>query len=155
MVAILRSIGGVFVGVLAGCLVVFLIELPGFVLHPLPPGVDPSNNEALRAHVARAPLAAMVLVGVAWTIGPAAAALVAGLIARRALVVYGLIVGAIFVAFDLMNILAFPHPAWLIVVGVAGPLAGGWLGALLAQRLISKTPIEPQPYDMRQKNMAC
>jgi hypothetical protein len=63
MVAILRSIGGVVVGVLAGCLVVFLMELPGFYLHPLPPGVDPSNSEALRAHVARAPLVAMALVG--------------------------------------------------------------------------------------------
>jgi hypothetical protein len=84
-----------------------------------------------------------------------AAALVAGLIARRALVVHGLIVGAIFVAFDLMNIFAFPHPTWLIAVGIVGPLVGSWLGALLALRTISNTPTGPQPYDMRQKNMAC
>jgi len=66
-----------------------------------------------------------------------------------------MIIGSIFVAFDLMNVFVFPHPAWLTLVGVLAPWATGWVGSSLAERMFSPRSPGPKPYDMRKKNMAC
>jgi hypothetical protein len=150
----LRSILGIVLGVIAGGVVVGLIEATGMLIHPPPPGVSMFDTAAMKEHAAKAPPAALVPVGVAWTIGPFVAALVAALIAGRAHVLHGLVIGAIFVVLDLINIVSFPHPLWLTVVGVLAPPLSGWLGAALARRL-GRASAGPAPYDMREKNMAC
>jgi hypothetical protein len=151
----IRSILGVLAGVVAGGIVVALIELPGMVLHPLPEGIDTTDQAALKSHFARAPLAALVCVAIAWTIGPLVGSFLAALIARRAFFNHGMVVAGIFLMFVIMNLRAFPHPTWLGVTGVVAPLAMGWVGSSLAERLASRHARGPLPYDMREKNMAC
>jgi len=153
--AIARSVLGVVGGVLAGGIVVALIEIPGTVLHPLPPGVDMADAEVLKAHFARAPLGALIGIAIAWSVGPLVGSWVAASIARWAFFAHGVIIGGIFVAFDVMNIRSFPHPTWLAVVGVLGPLVMSWLGSSLAEWLLAPRSPDPKPYDMRKKNMAC
>jgi len=80
--AIVRSVLGVVAGVVAGGIVAFLIEIPGMFLHPLPPGVEVADAAALKAHFARAPLAALIGVAIAWSVGPLVGSWVAALIAR-------------------------------------------------------------------------
>jgi hypothetical protein len=151
----LRSIFGIILGILVGGIVVGLIELPGYFIHPPPPGFDMSDPEAMKSHFAKAPLAALAGVGIAWTVGPFVAAWLAATIARRACLVHALIVGAFFLLMDVLNLLSFPHPAWLAAIGVVAPGLAAWLGGVLAQRMSSPRPPGPQPYDMREKNMAC
>ncbi|MCI0356869.1 MAG: hypothetical protein L0211_00080 [Planctomycetaceae bacterium] len=153
--AIARSILGVLVGVVAGGLVVFLIEVPGMRFHPLPPGVTMSDTEALKAHFAKAPFVALLGVGIAWTLGPLAASWVAASIARWAWFGHGMVIAGIFAALDVMNIRSFPHPTWLVLIGVFAPFAMGWLGSALAEWMFTPRRPDPQPYDMRKKNMAC
>jgi hypothetical protein len=150
-----RSILAIVVGILVGGLVVGLLELPGYFIHPLPPGFDMANAEALKGHFAKAPLAALVGVAVAWSIGPFVGAFLAAFIAQRAFLAHGLLIGVFFMAMDLINIFSFPHPTWLLLVGVIAPLVSGYLGASLAARFTRPPPTSPQPYDMREKNMAC
>lgn len=150
-----RSILAILVGTLAGGMTVGLIEVPGMLLHPVPPNIDLSDTEALKARAARAPFAALLGVGIAWTVGPLVGSFIAAAIARWAWFAHGMIIAAIFVALDVMNIRAFPHPTWLVLVGVIGPLASGWFGSALAERTFSPKPTGREPYDMRQKNMAC
>src|SRR5688572_21651491 len=113
-----RSILAIVGGVLLGGISVGLIELPGYVLHPSPPGLDTSDRAALGRHFENAPLPARLLVAVGWTIGPLVGGLVAGAIARRAFLLHGLVIGVIFLLLDVVNIVSFPHPVWLAVVGV-------------------------------------
>jgi hypothetical protein len=153
--AIVRSAVSVLAGVVAGAFVVFLIELPGMMLHPLPPGVNLSDTEALKAHMAKAPFVALLGVAIAWTIGPLVASWVAASIARWGYFGHGLVIAGIFAGLDVMNIRSFPHPTWLVVVGVFAPFAMGWLGSSLAEWMFAPRRSDPQPYDMRKKNMAC
>jgi hypothetical protein len=113
----IRTIVGIVIGILCGGIAVFLIELPGMILHPLPPGTDWQNSEAVSAHVRNAPVALKLIVLVAWALGPLVGSLVACWIARRAFVVHGLIVGVIFALLDLANLVSFPHPVWMWVGG--------------------------------------
>jgi hypothetical protein len=151
----LRSIFGVIAGVIVGGITVGIIEIPGILVHPLPPDFNPNDAAALRAHITSAPLLAMLFVAIAWFVGPLVGAWLAGIIARRAFLVHGMIVGLFFLAGDLMNILSFPHPAWLIAVGVVAPLVAGWLGANLARRTCGTKTAVRLPSDLRERNMAC
>jgi hypothetical protein len=150
----LRSILAIFLGVLVGGIVVGLIEIPGYFIHPAPPGLDMKDAAALKRHFEKAPLAALAGVGVAWAVGPFVGAWLAALIARRAFLIHGLIVGAIFVFLDVVNLLSFPHPLWLAIIGVLAPPISSYFGATLAARM-TRPPSIAQPYDMREKNMAC
>jgi hypothetical protein len=151
----IRTIFALFAGIFVGGCVATAIEVPSMMLHPLPAKTEASDLAAFRAHVASAPLAALLFVAAAWCAAPLAAAFVAGAIARRHFLFLGLAVAAVFFAMDMMNITAFPHPGWLIALGIVAPVIFGILGAHLASRLFGPSTSGPQPYDMRQKNMAC
>src|SRR5437879_13386853 len=113
-----RSILGFIAGCFAGGVVAFLVEIPGMFIHPLPPGANMSDPETLKSHMANAPLAALLGVAIAWTAAPFVAAMVAGLIARRAFLVHAMVLGIFFVVMDMLNVVSFPHPTWLIAVGI-------------------------------------
>jgi hypothetical protein len=151
---ILWSILAVFLGVLAGGIVVGIVEIPGYFLHPPPPGFDMNDLEAVKAHAAKAPLSAQLGLALAWGLGPFAGALVACLIARSSYWIHGTIIGAIFLLADVSNYW-IPTPLWLMVLGVILPAVTATLGAAIAQRLIPPKTGKPQRYDMREKNMAC
>jgi len=150
-----RSILSIFLGVLAGGLTVFLIELPGMILYSPPPGTDLSNPKVMEDFLAKLPVLALSGVAIAWTIGPFVASLVACLIARKNLMLHGMIVGIVFLVLDAINLVTIRHPTWLAAVGIIAPPISACLGAIFAARLITPRPSVPQPYDMREKNMAC
>jgi hypothetical protein len=147
----LRSILGIVAGFVVGAVVVGLIEAAGLLFHPLPPGIDLSDNKALREHLAKAPPIAMVPVGIAWFVGPLVGSWLAAIIAGRG--GPALAIGVLFLAADITNLISFPHPLWLVIVGFLAPLAAAWMGASCATPTARAT--RPLPYDMRKKNMAC
>jgi hypothetical protein len=147
-----RTVLGIVVGFVVGVILVGLIEIPGYFLHPIPPGFDMNDPAALRAHMTKAPLAAIACVAIAWFVGPLVASWLAAFIGRRRSA--ALVIGIVFLAADITNLASFYHPLWLVLVGLLAPLAAAWLGALLAGRM-SGSSSGPKPYDMRDKNMAC
>lgn len=154
MKPILWSILAVFLGVIAGGIVVGIVEIPGYFIHPPSPGLDMNDMEALKAHAAKAPFLAHLGLALAWGLGPLAGALVACLIVRRRYWVHGAIIGGIFILADVANYW-IPTPLWLMVLGVLLPPVTATLGAAIAQRLFPPKTNSPLPYDMRERNMAC
>ena len=114
-----------------------------------------NDMEALKAHAAKAPPLAMADVALAWAAGPFAGTLVACLIARKKYVIHGLIIGVIFAALDASNYWMFPHPNWLMVVGIVFPFLTSCAAAAIAGRIFPPKSCPHQPYDMREKGMAC
>jgi hypothetical protein len=149
-----RSILAILAGIVVGGFLAFLVEIPGMLIHPLPPGADIRNPDVLKSHMASAPQAAHVLLAVAWTLAPLAGSWLAATIARKMKLVHAIVVGMFFLAMDMMNVRNLPHPMWLNVVAVVAPIAACWLGGLLAEKT-SRRMGGPQRYDMREKNMAC
>ena len=132
----MRSIGRSILAVLGGglvCgLVVFAVEALSSRIYPLPPGVDPSDPEALRAAVAHLPLGAFLFLLLAWFLGVFAGAWVAARLAPSSPFVHGMIVAGLVAASAVVNLALLPHPAWMWVAGPLVILAAGWLGSRLA-----------------------
>lgn len=154
MKQVLWSILAIFVAVVVGGITVGIVEIPGYFIHPPPPGLNFSDMEAMKAHAAKAPPLAMALVALAWAAGPFVGTLAACLIVRKKYVVHGLIVGTLFALLDVSNY-AIPHPLWLMVAGIVLPFLTSYAAASLANRLFPPKACPHQPFDMREKNMAC
>lgn len=132
MKPVIRSIVAILLGsVLAGVLIAVL-ESAGHLVYPPPPGLDPGDIEALKAAMADIPTGALLLVLLAWGVGTFAGGWLAAGIARRAPTVHAMIVGALFLAAGVMNMLMIPHPRWFWFPGVAVFLPAAFAGARLA-----------------------
>ena len=147
-----RCLFAVIAGFVVGVIVVILVQIPGYFIHPPPANFNVSDAAAIKAHMAKAPLPAMLPVAFAWFAGPLVGSWLAAIIARRPFP--ALIIAVMFLGADTWNLASFPHPLWLVMVGLLAPLVATWLGVSLATRMINP-PAGPQPYDMRKKNMAC
>ena len=129
----LRNVLGVIAGIVVGIAVVSAIEFGGHQIYPPPPGIDPMDPEDLKAWLEVMPIGAMVAVLIAHAVGSFAGTSAAVLAAqRRALP--GWIVGAVFLAFTVMNLFMIPSPPWFI----AADLALVVLAPVLAVRLFSR-----------------
>ncbi|HJS07785.1 MAG TPA: hypothetical protein VJ809_08990 [Pirellulales bacterium] len=144
---------------MAGVFAEVIVDLAGYFLHPPPPDLDANNAEAVKAFLDQAPPLALVCLAISWTIGPLVGSFVAAAIARWAWFAHGMMIAAVFLALVVANVRSFPHPTWLVLVGVFGSLAAGWIGSSLAEWMfaprIQEPKPDPKPYDMRKKNMAC
>lgn len=138
-----RRVIAVLLGVVVGVVTILATETAGAYLFPLPGSPDLHDREAMRAAMAQISPWALLLVAVGWFVGTALGAGVASRVARRG---QGseppdrpapgggnsraaVIVGALFLASGVVNLLTLPHPAWFWVVGLLTFPAGAWVGA--------------------------
>jgi hypothetical protein len=124
-----RKIGGVFLGLLAAGLVVALVEGLGQWAFPPPAGFDPKAPD-----LSLVPLPAILSVALAWVLGPLTGGLVATWVGKPKGPVPALVVGMVFLAADIANLVLIPSPLWLWVVGLLAPLPAAWLGFAWARR---------------------
>jgi hypothetical protein len=129
----LRTILGVVLGLVVGLLVIFTVEGVGHTLFPPDAEVnltDPNEMAQVMSHVSRE---AKVMILLAWTLGLLFAAGAANLIAGRRAPA-GRITALVLLAFGVWTMVVTSYPLWL----TAGSLAGGLLGAFLADRAFGK-----------------
>ena len=118
----LRAIIGTVVGCVVAIAVITGVEMAGAALFPRG-DADLRDPEGMKALVAGMPMAAKLMVLAAWWLGAAVGGWVANRVGRTtwpALVV-GLVIAAAVVA----NVMMLPHPLWMQIAGVLGPLAIG------------------------------
>src|SRR5262245_1408822 len=151
-----RSIVSIVLGFLAGAFVVGLLEAAGHLMYPPPPDINVHNPEQLKAIIEKLPIGALIMILVAWSGGSVAAGLVDDLVAKNRNATHALIVGCLQMLAGGVTMLMIPHPSWFIVTSFLIVVPAAWIGAMLAG-LIQRSPpaAGPQPYDMREKNMAC
>lgn len=133
--SILRSVLAVIAGVLAGGVVVAVIQNISSGMYSLPPGVDISTPEALGRAMTLLPIGAFLMVLLSYAVGSGVGGFVAARIAPRAPVGHALVVGGLLMVRGLTNLTVFPHPTWFVVVNVSEFLLFAWMGAWLATRL--------------------
>jgi hypothetical protein len=115
-------------GLIVAGVVVGVIETVGMYLFPPADGFDPSNPD-----VGLLPTMAVVSVALAWLVGPTLGALTATRIAQTTDRWPATVIGVLFLAADVANLLVIPSPAWLWAVGIAAPLLGAALGYVLGR----------------------
>lgn len=121
-----RSIFAVLIGVVAGAMIVFIVERVGHVLFPAPAGFDPSVASA----VAALPLAAKLSVLAAWFAGALGGGALAALIARRWAPAAWVVAMTILLLAG-TSLAAIAHPLWMAIGAVGASLLGGWLAVKL------------------------
>jgi hypothetical protein len=122
----------IFLGMVAAFLVVLIGEMIGFAIYPPPPGLNPSDPEALAAAMKTMPIGALVVVVVAWLLAAFAGGWVATRLASKGKLICGMTFGALFLLVTFVNLRTFPHPVWMWVVGLGEILPAAFLGTKLA-----------------------
>lgn len=127
-----RTILAVFLAIVVAGLIVAAIEAIGHALHPLPPGIDANNPEAMKNLIASLPQSALVIVVMAWALGSIAGGFTAAKVSRQHKRGAALAFGIAMVLLIAMNFIAIPHPVWMIVFGVVLPVPLALVGRKLA-----------------------
>lgn len=118
----LRSILSALFGVLAGAVIVFVVERVSHAVFPVPAGFDPLKAGAIGA----LPFATKASVVFAWFAGAFGGGVTASLIARR-WAPAAWVVAATILLFAATNFSAFPHPLWMMIASLPAAAFGGWL----------------------------
>jgi hypothetical protein len=127
-----RTILGILAGLVVAWLAMTICEFASLFLHRPPAGLDLRDPQALAAHIAAAPLSAMLVVIAGWALAAFAGALVAARIARHSLPA-ALVIGVLVLAGVIANNTMIPHPLWMTIAGIALPLPLAWLAARLVR----------------------
>jgi hypothetical protein len=129
---ILRSVLALFLGLFVGIFLTIAVEIAGQVIYPI--DIDHHDPEAAKEVLADAPVVALLFVLAAWTIGAAGGASTAALLAPKAPVIHGLVIGGLFMLVAIHMLTSFEHPLWFQVVGILVFLPAAYFGARRASR---------------------
>jgi hypothetical protein len=108
----LKRIGAVLAGLIAGTGVVFINETISARIFPLPPGTKMSDLISARAAMESMPVGAYLLVLFGWLVGLFVAVTVTSRIATESRGP-GWTTGGILLCSTLMNMYFLPHPIWM------------------------------------------
>jgi uncharacterized membrane-anchored protein len=131
--SVVRSVVAVLLGLSAAIFFAAVVEGVSSILHPFPPGVDPTNYDAVKAHVARYPAWVLLLVVPAWGLGTFVSAWLATRLGSGRHLAHGIVVGSILLVAAVANMLMLPYPVWFWVANLVMFPLGFTLGARLGQ----------------------
>ncbi|HSA57212.1 MAG TPA: hypothetical protein VLE53_15980 [Gemmatimonadaceae bacterium] len=140
MPPILKSVLAVLGGVVAGFIVIFVVQNISSAMYSLPEDVGTADREALARAMAGLPLGAFLMVLLSYALGSLLGGWVAARNAPRAPMAHALAVGALLTLAGLMNLMAFRHPTWFIVLNVPEFVFFAWLGGLAGRPLLRPGP---------------
>jgi hypothetical protein len=155
-----RSIVGVIIGIAVVFSLIIGIEWIGHTLYPPPESIraamQSGDHDAMQAAVAAylptAPTGALLFPPLAWIVGTFFGGLTAAIITSRKPMLHAALVATLPLVGTIANLALIPHPAWMWAAGLIGVPLGAIAAGLLGPRGM---PADPQPQDMREKNMAC
>ena len=118
MGVIFRSMGAVIAGLIVAMVFVIGAEYMSSILHPFPPGADPTDLATCRAHVARYPAGVLLLASLGWGLGTLASSWLATRLGPKRHAAHGFAVGLILLALAVANMAMLPYPAWFWILNL-------------------------------------
>ena len=116
--SVVRSAVAVLLGLLAAMFFIIGVEGVCSILYPFPPGVDPSDLEACRAHVATLPASAFLIAVAGWALATFAGSWVATRLGAARHPAHGIVLGAVLLAAAVVNMLMLPYPIWFWILNL-------------------------------------
>ena len=127
----LRSILALIAGLFVMMVTVASVQMLGHALWPPPPGVDPSDHDAMVALIGSMPVLALGFVLLAYAAGAFLGAFTAATVSVAHKRGVAIALATVLLALVGLNFAFIPHPTWMVVLGVLLPFPF----ALLAWRL--------------------
>jgi hypothetical protein len=115
---IVNRLFSILTGVVAGALIIGLLEMVSHSMHPIPTDLDTSNPDAFKDYVLGLPQSAFIFLLLAHGIGALAGGFIASRMARVQKRGAAMFVGLILVLAGLLNLMAIPHPLWFSIADV-------------------------------------
>ena len=109
---LMRSAGAVVASLVVAMVLIIAVEAVSEVFHPFPPGVDPTDFEACKVHVARYPHWLLAVAGVLWGSTVFVSVWLANRLGARRHPVHGIAVGSLLVVAAAFNMYMLPYPIW-------------------------------------------
>jgi hypothetical protein len=128
----LRAALAVVAGVVVGFAVVMAVEMLSTMAFPLPEGVDPMDEAAMREVMEDIPAGAMAMVVLAWFLGTIAGVVTAIRLHPMRERWPSYVVAGLLAAATVANLVMLPHPLWMVVAAPLALVAGLMLGLRLA-----------------------
>ena len=129
----LRSILAVLAGILVMGITVAAVQWLGHSIFPPPPGIDPTDHDAMVALISSMPVTALAFVLLAYAFGTFLGAYTAATISLAHKRGVALAVATVMLALIAMNFAMIPHPLWMVVLGVLIPFPFALLAWKLAK----------------------
>lgn len=124
----------VILSVIAGGIVIALVELVSVNIYPLPEGVDLKDPKQVDAVMHLVPTGALLITLLAWALGSFSAGALARSLAKEVNPGNSLIAGGILMAMALLQLFEFYHPVWFWVAGLAVYMPAAFLGFKMASK---------------------
>jgi hypothetical protein len=118
VLSVLRSVGSVLAGLVVAFVLVVAAEVFGSIFHPFPPGIDPTDLEACKAHVARFPTWVLAVGAGFWAAAALSGAWLAAFLGPGRHSAHGFVVGAILLALAVFNMSMLAYPIWFPIVNL-------------------------------------
>lgn len=131
---IFRNISAAFAGLVAGIVVIMLVDAIKNMLYPPPPGIDFDDPEQLAEMMRTMPIGALLMVELAYALGSLAGGFLAAKIAETRQMPLALGVGGVLTLAGFGTLAMAPHPIWFAIVSTLTFVPLAWLGAKLATR---------------------
>jgi len=124
----MKRILAVFTGVVAGSLVMVIVETLGHKIYPVAMNLESTTKEAKAEYMKSLPLSAMLMIILAWAIGAFVSGIVATLVGKDATSFTALRSGGVLFALAIFNMIVIPHPIWFWIAGLLVFIPFSWLG---------------------------
>lgn len=121
----------VVVGLLAGWVVIFVLEAVSHLFYPPPANIDYADKAAMAAFMQSLPSAAFLLLLLAWMIGAFIGGLTGAFINKKAARNSSIIIGVVLALGSIINMTLIPHPTWLMVTASIGYVPMAYFGGKL------------------------
>ncbi|MSU77774.1 MAG: hypothetical protein EXS16_06730 [Gemmataceae bacterium] len=108
--SLVRSVAAVLVGLVAAMVLIVGVEVGSSIIHPFPAGVDQTDLEVVKAHVARYPAWILLVAALAWGLITFLSAWLATRLESGRHRAHGIVVGSILLALAVMNMSMLPYP---------------------------------------------
>lgn len=131
---ILRSLFAFAMGAAVAMFFIIAVEFVTLCLWPFPEGVDSTDMEICKAHVAAFPTAAFVISTIGWMLASLLGPMTATRIGTGQHPAHGIILGLLLYSGALLNLSMLPYPAWFRGINVVGLPACFIAGTRIGQR---------------------
>ena len=138
---VVNRILSILTGVIAGALVIGVVEMFSNSMFPMPSDIDYSDREALVEHISTLPITAFIIVLIAHAFG----ALVGGFIASKMAKVQkkgaATFTGLILLLAGVLNLVSIPHPLWFSIIDIILYTPMAILGYYLMKKIFNSDKV--------------
>ncbi|MCA8990405.1 MAG: hypothetical protein KDA88_00410 [Planctomycetaceae bacterium] len=108
----IRSIGAIVLSLIVAMVLIIAVEGFSAVVHPFPPGVDPTDMEACKAHVANYPGWVLAVIVPMWAATVFLSCWIATRLGASRHSAHGIGLGVLLYAAVTFNMIMLPYPFW-------------------------------------------